>query len=114
MYTLFGHEGASSCASWSPLADYFVTGGNDSVVLAWQSNLNSVQQEDLSEIKAKIETDVFVTQKEKVDRIPEGRGTKMGKNKENKSKLANKSMEEALDENAQDQTEVLTPAKKLV
>ena len=52
--------------------------------------MNAVQQEDLSEIQAKISTEVFVTQKEKVDKLPESRGTKLGKNKENKSKLANK------------------------
>jgi WD40 repeat protein len=58
---MYGHEGASTCANWSPLGDYFVTGGNDSVILAWKSNLNHTQQENLSEIQAKIETEVFVT-----------------------------------------------------
>lgn len=90
MYTLYGHEGASTSAAWSPLGDYFVTGGADSVVLCWQSNMNAKKQEDLSEIQAKIETDVFVTSKERVDKLPDSRGTKMKKNKENKSKLANK------------------------
>lgn len=94
IYTLFGHEGASTSAAFSPLGDYFCTGGNDSVVLAWKSNLNPVQQEDLSEIQAKIETEVFVTQKERVDKIPESRTTKIGKNKENKSTLANQNTHE--------------------
>ena len=79
MYTLYGHEGATTCANFSPLGDHFVTGGNDSVVLAWKSNLNPVPQEDLSEMQAKIETDVFVTQKERVEKLPSSRGTKMGK-----------------------------------
>ena len=72
------------------MGDYFVTGGNDSVVLTWESNLNNHKTEDLSEMKAKIETEVFITQKEKVDKLPSSRGTKMGKGgKENFSKLAN-------------------------
>jgi WD40 repeat protein len=91
LYTLYGHEGATTSAAWSPLGDYFVTGGADSVVLCWQSNMNMVRQEDLSEMQAKIETDVFVTSKEKVDKLPENRGTKIIKNnKENRSKLANR------------------------
>lgn len=90
MYTLYGHEGPSTTAAWSPLGDYFVTGGADSVVLCWQSNLNAKKQEDLSEMQAKIETEVYVTQKERVDKLPDSRNTKIKKSKENKSKLANK------------------------
>ena len=92
LYTLYGHEGATTAGSFSPLGDYFVTGGNDSVVLCWRSALNPTPLEDLEEIQVKIETEVFVTQKERVDKLPSTRGTKMGtKNKENKSKLANAS-----------------------
>jgi len=98
MYTLYGHEGASTAASFSPMGDYFVTGGNDSVVLAWESNMNEVRQENLSEIQAKIETELFVTNKEKVDKLPESRGTKMAKkSKENKSTLANQVNDDILD-----------------
>lgn len=79
LYTLYGHEGASSAASFSNAGDYFITGGNDSVVLCWNSNMNNVRTENLTEMAAKIETDVFITQKEKVDKLPETRGTKMGK-----------------------------------
>jgi len=43
------------------MGDYFVTGGNDSVVLTWESNLNHNKTEDLSEMKAKIDTEVFIT-----------------------------------------------------
>jgi centriolar protein POC1 len=84
LYTLYGHQGASTSAAFSPLGDYFVTGGADAVLLAWQSNLNQNHQEDLQEIRAKIETEVFVTEKEKVDKLPETRGTKMGKTKQKK------------------------------
>ena len=45
--------------------------------------------EDLSEIKARIETEVFVTQKEKVEKLPSTRGTKVGET-ENKSKNKNR------------------------
>jgi len=41
--------------------------------------MNPVKQENLSEIQAKISTDVFVTNKEKVDKLPSSKGTKMGK-----------------------------------
>ena len=42
--------------------------------------------EDLKEIGAKIETELFVTQKERVDKLPSTRGTKMGKKPKSKSK----------------------------
>jgi centriolar protein POC1 len=42
LYTLFGHEGATTCGSFSPMGDYFLSGGSDSVVLAWKSNMNPV------------------------------------------------------------------------
>jgi WD40 repeat protein len=58
---LYGHEGSTSAASFSPGSDYFLTGGNDSVVLCWKSNLNQVPTENLSDIKARIETEVFFT-----------------------------------------------------
>jgi len=35
MYTLYGHENASTSAAFSPMGDYFLTGGSDAVVLAW-------------------------------------------------------------------------------
>jgi len=116
MYTLYGHEGATTAASFSPFGDYFVTGGNDSVVLAWESNMNPVRQENLSEIQAKISTEVFVTNKEKVEKLPETRGTKMGKKKakENKSQIANMS-QDGRDELIDNTTEAINeePKKKL-
>ena len=79
MYTLYGHEGPVTTASFSPFGDYFVTGGADSVVLAWESNMNAEKQENLTEMKAKIDTELFVTNKDRVDKMPESKGTKMGK-----------------------------------
>ena len=79
LYTLYGHEGATTAASFSPHGDHFLTGGADSVVLCWKSYLNNPSVEDLSEIMTKVETEHFITQKEKVDKLPETRGTKLGK-----------------------------------
>ena len=90
LYTLYGHKGATTAANFSNAGDYFVTGGNDQIVLCWDSNMNPIRTEDLHEISAKIETEVFVTTKEKVDKLPQTRGTKMGKNKENKGRAASK------------------------
>jgi WD40 repeat protein len=86
MYTLYGHEGATTSANFSPGGDYFISGGNDSVVLCWESNMNQNRSEQL-DIKAKIETELFVTQKEKVDKLPTTRGTKMGKSPKKKVSL---------------------------
>ena len=87
MYTLYGHEGATSAASFSPSGDHFITGGADSVVLCWKSHMNEHATEDLNEIMTKVETEHFISQKEKVDKLPETRGTKLGK--ENMSILQN-------------------------
>jgi centriolar protein POC1 len=45
MYTLYGHEGATTAANFSPTGDYFISGGADSVVLCWESNMNPVKTE---------------------------------------------------------------------
>ena len=39
LYTLYGHEGSSTSTAFSPCGDYFTTGGSDSVVMVWKSNL---------------------------------------------------------------------------
>jgi centriolar protein POC1 len=78
LYTLYGHEGATTSANFSTNGDYFVTGGADSVVLCWESNMNPFKTEQL-DIKAKIETELFVTEKEKVEKLPTTRGTKLAK-----------------------------------
>ena len=47
--------------------------------------MNPVRMEDLHEIATKIDTELFITQKEKVEKLPSTRGTKMGKkNKPNR------------------------------
>ena len=80
LYTLFGHEAVgggsavTTTANFSPHSDYFVSGGNDSVVLCWSSALNPIPHEDLNELQAKLETDVFITEKEKVTKLPTGKG----------------------------------------
>mgnify|MGYP002632052514 len=112
MYTLYGHEGASTSASFSPMGDYFVTGGNDSVVLAWESNMNKVRQENISEIQAKIDTELFVTNKEKVDKLPESRGTKMGKKKGKENKNSqNQTINDDILDNVTDHTIAPEPKK---
>lgn len=86
MYTLFGHEGVTTAATFSPASDYFLSGGNDGVVLCWGSNLNPVRTEDLAEIQTRQETELFVTQKEKVEKLPSMRGTKMENGQKGKKK----------------------------
>jgi centriolar protein POC1 len=39
LFTLYGHEGPSLSSTFSPCGDYFTTGGADSVVMVWKSNL---------------------------------------------------------------------------
>jgi len=131
MYTLYGHEGSTTAANFSPNGDYFISGGNDSVVLCWESNMNPVKTEIL-DIKAKIETEVFVTEKEKVDKLPSTRGTKMGKSAKkvsivqlfnlyqiNQSKLTQQqSQSSILDNSIEDKTQVgdehLLPSQKVI
>lgn len=62
--------------------------------------MNPKKYEDLSEISAKIETEQFVTQKERVDKLPTTRGTKVGKNKENLNRLSNIDETDILDDSA--------------
>lgn len=53
LYTLYGHEGASTSAAFSPCGDYFTTGGSDSVVMVWKSNLDETDQEFIEDFGAK-------------------------------------------------------------
>lgn len=39
MYTLHGHEGATTAVNFSPEGDYFCSGGADSIVMVWKSNI---------------------------------------------------------------------------
>ena len=85
LYTLIGHEGPTSSGTFSPAGDFFCSGGKDSVILVWKSGLNQLQTEVLYGLSTKVQTDVYVTDKEKFDKIPQE-----DKTKENNSKIGNK------------------------
>ena len=51
MYTLYGHEGASTAACFSTFGDFFATGGKDTVVQLWKSNFSIPRGEVLEGIK---------------------------------------------------------------
>lgn len=71
MYTLYGHEGATTTATFSPMGDFLLTGGADANIVIWNSNLNERPTEELFGITAvKIETEVFVTDKPDVKKLP--------------------------------------------
>ncbi len=70
LYTLYGHEGPTSSGNFSPGGDYFLTGGKDAVILIWTSNINQTEQEVLHGLSTKVETEVFMTEKEVVSKLP--------------------------------------------
>ena len=71
MYTLYGHEGPTTTASFSPLGDYIITGGDDQNLVIWKSNLNERSMEVLhGAAKPKVGTDVFVTDKAGIRELP--------------------------------------------
>jgi len=53
LYTLYGHEGSTNSVQFSPSGDYFTSGGNDSVVMIWKSNLNQFEQELIDDFGGK-------------------------------------------------------------
>lgn len=53
LYTLYGHEGSGNSVSFSPSGDYFSSGGDDSVVMIWKSNLNQFEQELIDDFGGK-------------------------------------------------------------
>ena len=55
-YTLYGHNGSTTTGCFSPQGDYFATGGTDSMVMLWKSNLSETDQQkiNLVDIKTKI------------------------------------------------------------
>jgi centriolar protein POC1 len=85
LYTLIGHEGPTASGNFSPAGDFFTSGGKDSVILLWKSGLNPIQTEVLYGLSTKVQTEVFVTDKEQVDKLPSG-----DRAKENNSKIGNK------------------------
>ena len=65
------------------MGDFLLTGGADANIVIWNSNLNERVTEELFGITAvKIETDVFVTDKPDVKKLPNN-----DKDKESKKKL---------------------------
>lgn len=71
LYTLLGHQGPTTSASFSPGGDYFCSGGKDSQVMIWRGGLTNTPTEIITGVsQTKIETELFVTDKDKVDRLP--------------------------------------------
>lgn len=71
MYTLYGHEGPTTTAAFSPLGDFIISGGSDQNLVIWKSNLNSSASEVLhGATSAKVGTDVFVTDKAGIRDLP--------------------------------------------
>ena len=127
LYTLFGHEpvpagardakAVTTAAAFSPASDYFVSGGTDCSVLCWSTALNPVPVEDLMEIKGKLQTEVFITEKEKVDKLPSSRGVNAQEGKKKKrgrSKMA-KSPERTIqiDDEGDSKKKNMSPAKRI-
>jgi centriolar protein POC1 len=50
LYTLYGHQGASTAVNFSPEGDYFASGGADSVVMTWLSNLDYSSNAPIPEV----------------------------------------------------------------
>ena len=50
LYTLYGHEGASTCVNFSPCGDFFCSAGVDTVVMVWKSNLMDSEQELIEDL----------------------------------------------------------------
>jgi len=55
LYTLYGHEGPSNTADFSPSGDYFCSSGNDAVVMVWKSNLSEDEVEFIDDFGTKIQ-----------------------------------------------------------
>lgn len=45
LFTLYGHDGAASAVNFSPCGDYFASGGEDTIVMTWKSNLSTGAEE---------------------------------------------------------------------
>ena len=61
-YTLYGHNGSTTAGCFSTHGDYFVTGGSDSMVMLWKSNLSENDMEKINLFdsnKAKGKRDTF-------------------------------------------------------
>lgn len=71
MYTLYGHEGPTTTATFSPLGDFLLSGGDDNNIVIWNTNLNEQVTEELYGITAaRVDTDIYVTDKPEIKRLP--------------------------------------------
>lgn len=71
MYTLYGHEGPTTTATFSPLGDFLLSGGDDNNIVIWNTNLNAMVTEELYGITAtRLDTEVYVTDKPEIKRLP--------------------------------------------
>ncbi len=71
MYTLYGHEGPTTTATFSPLGDFLLSGGDDNNIVIWNTNLNATVTEELYGITAaRLDTEIYVTDKAEVKRLP--------------------------------------------
>jgi WD40 repeat protein len=72
LYTLYGHEGPTTSGSFSPGGEYLCTGGKDSAVLVWKANLipGGSINEDIPGLATKNKTEVYVTDKTFVNKLP--------------------------------------------
>ena len=92
MYTLYGHEGPTTTASFSPMGDFIISGGDDQNLVIWKSNLNQRQTEILHGTQqAKVGTDIFVTDKAGIRDLPDDnrRDSGVRQRKENVQAKAN-------------------------
>jgi WD40 repeat protein len=72
LYTLLGHQGPTVSGNFSPGGDFFCSGGKDSTVMIWRAGLTNTPTEIISGVtQTKIETELYITDKDKIDRIPE-------------------------------------------
>ena len=72
LFTIFGHEGPTTTASFSPAGDYILSGGKDANICIWASNLSPMPTENLNGVKKPaIDTQVFVTDKERIHKLPD-------------------------------------------
>ena len=104
MYTLYGHEGPTTTAAFSPLGDFIISGGADQNLVIWKSNLNSRATEVLhGATSAKVGTDVFVTDKAGIRELPDEERREEGvrQRKENAQQNANRAQGVRIDANRQ-------------
>lgn len=89
MYTLYGHEGATTAASFSPYGDFFVTGGLDAAVQLWQSNLDTPRGEQIEGLDLEKITNTKIMNLH-TDEAPDAKKVKQGDSSEHGSPLSSK------------------------